>query len=66
MFCFGRSDSYFRFSIIIFSRYPQQFLSEISMQGDRFWHCLNALFITVVVLRLGAYFLLRWKVIAVR
>lgn len=49
-----------------FPRYPQQFLSEISMRGDQFWPCLNALFLTVLLLRLGAYFLLRWKLIAVR
>lgn len=47
-------------------RYPKQFLNEISMGGDQFWPCMNALFITVVLLRLGAYFLLRWKVVAVR
>lgn len=47
-------------------RYPQRFLTEISMRGDQFWPCMNALFITVLLLRLGAYFLLRWKVVAVR
>lgn len=48
------------------SRYPSQFFTEISMRGDQFWPCFNALVFTVLVLRLGAYFLLRWKVIAVR
>lgn len=47
-------------------RYPKTFLKEISMDGEKFWHCLNALCITVILLRLGAYFLLRWKVVAVR
>lgn len=36
------------------------------MRGDQFWPCLNALILTVLALRLGAYVLLRWKVIAVR
>lgn len=36
------------------------------MQGDQFWPCLNALLITVVILRIAAYAILRWKVVAVR
>lgn len=47
-------------------RYPQKFLSEISMRGDQFWPCLNALIIIVLVLRIAAYVVLRWKVVAVR
>lgn len=60
------------FTTIFFSRfpshfrYPSQFFTEISMRGDQFWPCFNALIFTVLVLRLGAYILLRWKVIAVR
>lgn len=46
--------------------YPQKFLSEISMSGERSWQCLYALIVIIAVLRLAAYFVLRWKVIAVR
>lgn len=47
-------------------RYPSKFLSEITMRGDQFWYDLNALIIIFVFFRMVAYFLLRWKVVAVR
>lgn len=47
-------------------RYPNKFLSEITMRGDQFWYDLIALMIIFVVFRLGAYLVLRWKVISVR
>lgn len=47
-------------------RYPQKFLSEISMQGDQFETDVWALVATILVLKVAAYYLLRWKVVAVR
>lgn len=52
--------------IILNFRYPEKLLSEIAMQGDQFWTDVVALVITLVVLKVAAYFLLRWKIIAVR
>ena len=43
-------------------RYPQKFLSEITMRGDQFWIDLYALTGTVIVMRLFAYFILKWKI----
>lgn len=66
---FNTQMNFTTFIVLVLSfhfRYPSQFFSEISMRGDQFWPCLNALIFTVLVLRLGAYILLRWKVIAVR
>lgn len=47
-------------------RYPDKFLNEISMEGNKFWTDVYALSITVVLLRVCAYFLLRAKLMAVR
>lgn len=47
-------------------RYPSQFLNEISMRGDQFWNDIIALVIILFTLRILAYFLLKWKLIAVR
>lgn len=47
-------------------RYPRKFLSEITMRGDQFWYDLSALIIIFIFFRMFAYFLLRWKVEAVR
>lgn len=47
-------------------RYPATFLNEISMRGDQFWNDVYALVGIIALLRIGAYFLLRWKVVAVR
>ncbi|XP_031640929.1 ATP-binding cassette sub-family G member 1 [Contarinia nasturtii] len=49
-----------------FYKDPKLLLRDISMPGDTFWQCLNALIFTLILLRLGAYFILRWKVVAVR
>lgn len=47
-------------------RYPQKFLSEISMRGDQFWNDIIALTSILLFLRILAYFLLRFKLNAVR
>ncbi|XP_058815331.1 ATP-binding cassette subfamily G member 4 [Topomyia yanbarensis] len=47
-------------------RYPTKFLSEIAMEGDQFWKDVYALSITLVLTRVLCYFVLRWKVMAVR
>uniref|UniRef100_U5EUI7 Putative the eye pigment transporter n=1 Tax=Corethrella appendiculata TaxID=1370023 RepID=U5EUI7_9DIPT len=47
-------------------RYPQKFLTEISMEGDKFWTDFYALFVTILLLRLACYYILRWKIMAVR
>lgn len=50
----------------VFLRYPDKFLNEISMEGDQFWTDVYALVITVALLRVCAYFLLRAKLMSVR
>lgn len=52
--------------VMIYFRYPTKFLSEITMRGDQFWYDLNALIVIFIIFRIIAYFVLRWKVIAVR
>uniref|UniRef100_A0A6M2E3Q0 Putative transporter abc superfamily breast cancer resistance protein n=1 Tax=Xenopsylla cheopis TaxID=163159 RepID=A0A6M2E3Q0_XENCH len=47
-------------------KYPQKFLSEISMRGDQFWMDMIALTSILLFLRVLAYFLLRFKLNAVR
>lgn len=47
-------------------KYPRQFLSEVAMSPDRFWWDVLALTIFVFVLRIAAFFLLKWKLNAVR
>lgn len=47
-------------------RYPQKFLSEISMRGDRFWFDLICLTVMVLVLRVLCFYVLRGKILAVR
>lgn len=50
----------------LFYRYPQKFLNEISMEGNQFWTDIWALIITIFILKIASYYLLRWKVVAVR
>ncbi|KAI5639922.1 ABC-2 type transporter domain-containing protein [Phthorimaea operculella] len=47
-------------------RYPRQFLEEVAMSPDMFWFDVLALTVTVLVLRTLAFFLLKWKLAAVR
>lgn len=47
-------------------KYPEKFLTEISMRGDQFWNDVIALVITLFALRTLSYILLKWKLSAVR
>jgi len=47
-------------------RFPDKFLHEITMTGDQFWNDVIALSITLLILRVLTYFLLRWKLRALR
>jgi len=47
-------------------RFPDKFLHEIAMTGDQFWNDVIALSITLLILRMLAYYLLRWKLRALR
>ncbi|KAJ2949984.1 hypothetical protein O0L34_g11317 [Tuta absoluta] len=47
-------------------KYPRQFLEEVAMSPDMFWWDVLALTVTVLVLRTLAFFLLKWKLSAVR
>ncbi|CAD7079301.1 unnamed protein product [Hermetia illucens] len=47
-------------------RYPQKFLAEITMRGDQFWKDVIALSVTVLVLRVGAYIVLKAKINSVK
>lgn len=47
-------------------KYPDKFLNEISMSGDQFWNDIIALVIILFALRTMSYYLLKWKLMAVR
>lgn len=47
-------------------RYPRTFLKEIAMSPNNFWWDILALTITLFVLRIAAFLLLKWKLSAVR
>ncbi|KAI8422366.1 hypothetical protein MSG28_006226 [Choristoneura fumiferana] len=47
-------------------RYPSKFLNEIAMSADMFWWDILALTVSLFVLRIGAFLLLKWKLNAVR
>lgn len=47
-------------------KYPEKFLKEISMKGDQFWNDVIALVLILFFLRIVAFVLLRWKLMAVR
>ncbi|GLV37364.1 uncharacterized protein CBL_10669 [Carabus blaptoides fortunei] len=47
-------------------KYPDKFLDEIAMAGDQFWNDIIALLIILFALRTVAYYLLKWKLMAVR
>ncbi|XP_055387356.1 ATP-binding cassette sub-family G member 4 [Condylostylus longicornis] len=43
-------------------RHPEKFLYEVAMRGDKFWFNFYALVIIIVLLRLGAYVVLKLKI----
>ncbi|KAJ8721648.1 hypothetical protein PYW07_002423 [Mythimna separata] len=47
-------------------KHPRTFLNEVAMSPDEFWFDVMALSIFVVTLRITAFFLLKWKLDAVR
>lgn len=47
-------------------RFPEKFLHEIAMTGDQFWYDVIALLVILLILRVSTYFLLKWKLRAVR
>ncbi|CAG9785455.1 unnamed protein product [Diatraea saccharalis] len=47
-------------------KHPRQFLTEVSMSPDMFWWDVLALTVFVLVLRVAAFLLLKWKLNAVR
>lgn len=47
-------------------RIPQKFLEEMSMDKAEYWIDAVALFGIFIVLRVIAYFVLRWKVHSIR
>lgn len=47
-------------------KYPAKFLLEIGMAGDQFWFDVAALCVILVLTRIMAYVLLRWKLVATR
>lgn len=47
-------------------KFPDKFLHEIAMTGDQFWNDVIALSVTLLILRVATYFLLRWKLRAMR
>jgi len=47
-------------------RFPDKFLHEIAMTGDQFWNDVIVLSFTLLLLRVVTYFLLRWKLRALR
>ncbi|XP_047530196.1 ATP-binding cassette subfamily G member 4 [Vanessa atalanta] len=47
-------------------RYPRTFLKEIAMSPNMFWWDILALTVTLLVLRTASFFLLKWKLSAVR
>ncbi|PNF38654.1 ATP-binding cassette sub-family G member 1 [Cryptotermes secundus] len=47
-------------------RFPNTFLHDIAMTGDQFWNDVIALSVTLLLLRVVTYCLLRWKLHAMR
>ncbi|KAI7815560.1 ABC subfamily G member 1 [Rhyzopertha dominica] len=47
-------------------KYPKKFMTEIAMKGDQFYNDMIALVIILFFLRILAYVLLKWKLMAVR
>lgn len=47
-------------------KYPQKFLHDIAMSGDVYWNDIIVLLFILLLTRAGAYYLLRWKIRAMR
>lgn len=47
-------------------RYPQKFLSEISMRGDQFWNDVIWLTVMCIGIRVACFYILRGKIMSVR
>ncbi|XP_043485749.1 ATP-binding cassette sub-family G member 1 [Polistes fuscatus] len=47
-------------------KYPSKFLSDIAMKGDQFWTDVIALSIILMITRVCAFFLLKWKIFSLR
>ncbi|XP_015178287.1 PREDICTED: ATP-binding cassette sub-family G member 4 [Polistes dominula] len=47
-------------------KYPSKFLSDIAMNGDQFWNDIIALTIILLITRLTAFYLLKWKIYSMR
>ncbi|KZC04865.1 PREDICTED: ATP-binding cassette sub-family G member 4 [Dufourea novaeangliae] len=47
-------------------RYPSKFLDDIAMDGEQFWNDFVALITILLLTRIAAYLLLKWKIIFVR
>lgn len=46
--------------------YPNKFLKEVDWSGDQFWNDFSALVGMVIICRIAAFLLLKWKLIAIR
>lgn len=47
-------------------RYPKTFLADVAMPDDQFWNDVIALVLTLVLTKVAAYLLLRWKIQSMR
>ncbi|XP_075224132.1 ATP-binding cassette sub-family G member 1 [Lycorma delicatula] len=47
-------------------KYPEKFMREIAMRGDQFWNDIYALLLTLIITRVFAYLLLRWRIQSLR
>ncbi|XP_076649340.1 ATP-binding cassette sub-family G member 1 isoform X2 [Halictus rubicundus] len=47
-------------------RYTSKFLSDITMDANQFWNDVAALVTILIITRVGAYLLLRWKIMSMR
>lgn len=45
---------------------PSKFLEHVDWTGDQFWNDLSALLAIVIISRMAAFLLLKWKLIAIR
>lgn len=47
-------------------KYTSKFLSDIALDGEQFWNDIAALVMILILTRVGAYLLLRWRIVSVR
>lgn len=45
---------------------PDKFLREVDWTGDQFWNDFTALICIVIICRVSAFLLLKWKLMAIR